>query len=115
MMNEDFGLDNSFSNSIDFGSLRFSPQNRTNFESGASLTRHYTREVETNPPENFRDRSTEELPQLVQQLHSGQPLRSSDNQRQLARQALTALKNRQPEEMRNLINDLVNDVACIVD
>lgn len=115
MTNEDFGLDNSFSNSIDFGSLRFSPQNRTNFESGASLTRHYTREVETNLPGNFPERSTEELPQLIQQLHSDQPLRCSGNQRQLARQALTALKNRQPQEMRNLINNLVNDVASIVD
>lgn len=57
----------------------------------------------------------ETVPELVQQLHSFQPVRCSGDQRELARHALTALKNRKPEEIVNHAKKLANDVSGAVD
>ncbi|HEY9670918.1 MAG TPA: hypothetical protein V6D11_05710 [Waterburya sp.] len=57
----------------------------------------------------------EALPELLQQLHSCQPICCSGNQRELAGKALAAIKNRKPEDIRNLAKSLANDVAGAVD
>jgi hypothetical protein len=61
------------------------------------------------------DQLGESLPELLQQLHSCQPVRCSGNQRELAWKALAAIKNRKPEDIRNLAKSLANDVAGAVD
>jgi hypothetical protein len=52
---------------------------------------------------------------MLRQLHSFEPLCTCEDQRKLARKALTALKNRQNENFRNLANRLADDIAGVVD
>ena len=57
----------------------------------------------------------EEFPEMLRQLNSYEPLRTSTSQRQLARQALTAIKNRQNEDFTKLAKCLANDICGAVD
>ena len=57
----------------------------------------------------------EEFPEMLRQLNSFEPLRTSTSQRQLARQALTAIKNRQNEDFTKLAECLASDICGAVD
>jgi hypothetical protein len=57
----------------------------------------------------------EELPEMLQQLNSFEPLSTSTSQRRLARQALTAIKNRQKEDFTKLAKCLASDISGAVD
>jgi hypothetical protein len=103
-MSIDFRSENSFPHPPTLGNLRFSPQNLKDFNAGAGFSRIYR-------PYQHR----EELPEILRKLHSFKPLCCSVNQRELARKALIAIKNRNSEDIRNLANNLANDVAGAVD
>jgi hypothetical protein len=52
---------------------------------------------------------------MLRQLNSFEPLRTNTSQRQLARQALTAIKNRQKEDFTKLAKCLASDICGAVD
>jgi hypothetical protein len=117
-MSRDFSPENGFPNSLGLSYITVSPQNLRDFDARADLRRIFTKELDSNQsvalpyrPKNLR----EEVPELLQQLHSFNPLCCSGNQRELARKALTALKNRKQEDISNLAKNLANDVASAVD
>ncbi len=117
-MSKEFSPENYFPNSIEFGNLRFSFQNLEDYDAGTGLASIYTREFNNNPPVTFPDKPNqirERLPEILQQLHSLKPLCCSANQRELARKALTALKNRKKEDIRPLAKRLADDVGGAVD
>ncbi len=117
-MSRDFSPEKSCLSPTDPGDKRFFSENLINDYAGTGLTRIDSREPDTNQSGTLPDRSyqfSEEISEMLHQLHSFQPLRRSGNQRELARKALIALKNRQPEDMRNLANRLAEDVAGAVD
>ena|SRR4028118_120143 len=116
-MSKDFSSDNCFPSSIDLTNLRFSPQNFKNYNAGTRLTSIYANKF-NNQSVTFPyqpDRLRERLPEILQQLHSFKPLCCSGNQRELARKALTALKNRAKEDIKYLAKSLADDVADAVD
>jgi hypothetical protein len=116
-MSKDFSSDNCFPSSIELTNLRFSPQNLKNYDEGTRLTSIYAKKFNNQSvtfpyqPERLRER----LPEILQQLHSFKPLCSSGNQRELARKALTALKNRAKEDIGYIAKSLADDVADAVD
>jgi hypothetical protein len=59
--------------------------------------------------------SQEALPELLQKLHSCQPLRTSGHQHKLAQKALNSIKNNQTEDIQALAKRLANDVADTID
>jgi hypothetical protein len=103
-MSLNFRSDNCFPNPPTMGNLRFSPQRLTDFDAGTSVTeRSHFDELRANPPA------------ILQELHSFKPLCCSVNQRELARKALIAIKNRKVEDIRNFAKQLADDVATAVD
>jgi hypothetical protein len=117
-MSRDFSPEDSFTDPTNPENIRFYPQNLRDLFAGSGQTRIYTRKLDTTVSVAFPNQPYqvgEQLPAIVQQLHSGKPLRCSGNQRELAQKALTALKNRQPEDCRNLAKRLANDVVRAVD
>lgn len=103
-MSIDFSSENCFPNPPALGTLRFSPQNLKDFDAGTGSKR-----IERA----YQHR--EELPEILQQLHSFKPRCCSVNQRELARKALIAIKNCKAEDIRSLAKQLADDVACAVD
>ena len=103
-MSIDFRSENSFPHPLAVGNLRFSPQNLNDFDPGAGFSRIYR-------PHQHK----EELPEFLRKLHALKPLCCSVNQRELARKALIAIKNRKSEDIRNVAKNLANDVAGAVD
>lgn len=117
-MNRDFNPRQIFHNSVALGALEFSPSNFKTFNRGWGLRSLLRRGFSINKSiglPNFIEQPSEELPEILQQVYSFEPLRTCTEQRQLARQALTALKHRQNENFRNLANRIANDVAGAVD
>jgi hypothetical protein len=117
-MSEDFSSDYYCQNPVAYGDGRFHPQNSKTVLAGAGQTRTYPEKLHLNQfvTSPYRpDRPGEELPEMLQRLHSCKPLRCSGNQRELARQALSALKNRNQEDIQNLAKRLADDVAGAVD
>jgi hypothetical protein len=103
-MSINFRSENCFPNPPVMENLRYSPQNLTNFDAGTSL-------ASTPPCYQHRGNPSD----MLQELHSFKPLCCSVNQRELARKALIAVKNRKVEDIRNFAKQLADDVAVAVD
>lgn len=113
----DFRSENLFPNLSVFGSKSFVPQNFRDARLGARLAR-LSPQRSTNRPTTLPhppELPREEVPELLQQLHSSLPLRCSTNQRELAQKALTALKHRTQNDARIWAKQLADDVADVVD
>ena len=103
-MSINFRPENCFSNLPAIGNRRVSRQNLTDFDAGTS--------VASIPPSCDHTGNSSDI---LQELHSFKPLCCSVNQRELARKALIALKNRKVEDLRNFAKQLADDVAVAVD
>lgn len=117
-MSRNFSPENRLPNPISLGNIKFYPKNLKDFDPGTGLTRISSRELDVNQSVTLPYRPyplREELPEILQKLHSFKPLCSSGNQRELAREALIALKNRTKEDIRNLAKSVADDVADAVD
>lgn len=116
MISRDFHQENYLLHPVKLGSITVFPKSLKD-STRKILGRISPKKFNTNPSEtpfqsdNFR----EELPELLQQLHSFEPLRCTENQQKLAQKALVALKARQQDNIRNLARNLANDVAGAVD
>lgn len=85
--------------------LRFFPQHLRDGDTNADFARKINQLYQLQ----------EELPTILEQLHLFKPLCHSGNQHQLARNALSAIQNRNLEDIRKLAKNLANDVADTVD
>lgn len=56
-----------------------------------------------------------DISDILHQLQLFQPIRTSSQQRQLARKALISLRQRRQEDFRIMVSRLAEDVATIVD
>ncbi|MEW6495487.1 MAG: hypothetical protein AB1589_23660 [Cyanobacteriota bacterium] len=116
MISRDFHQENYLPNPVKLGNIKVFPKSLKD-STRKILGRIYRRKFDTNQSETpFQtDYLREELPDLLLQLNSFGPLRCTENQQKLAQKALSALKNRQQDDMRNLAKNLANDVADAVD
>ena len=116
MISRVFHQENYVLHSVRLGSITVFPKSLKD-STKKILGRISSKKITTNPSEtSFQtDFSREELPELLQQLHSFKPLRCTEHQQELAQKALAALKTRQQQDMRNLARNLANDVAGAVD
>ncbi len=117
-MRRDFSPENDFAHRLGLSYIKVSRQNHRDVDTRASLRRIYTEKSGFYPSVTISSRLKqlkEEVPDIIQKLHSFQPICCSDDQHELARTALISLRNRQPQEMRNLAKNLANDVASAVD
>lgn len=117
-MRRDFSPENDFAHRLGLSYIKVYRQNHRNLDTGASLRRIYTKKSGIHPSVTISSRLKqlkEEVPEIIQKLHSFQPICCSGDQHELAQKALISLRNRQPEEMRNLAKNLANDVACAID
>lgn len=116
MISRDFHQENYLPHPAKLGNIKVFPKNLKE-STRKVLGKISFRKLNLNPPGTYfqPDFFTEELPEILQQLHSFRPLRCTENQQKLAQKALAALENRQQEDIRNLAKKLANDVAGVVD
>jgi hypothetical protein len=117
-MRRDVSPENDFAHRLSLSYIKVSRQNHRNFDTRVSLRRIYPKKFGSHPSVTISSRLKqlkEEVPEIIKKLHSFQPICCSANQRELARKALISLRNRQPEDIRNLAKNLADDVAGAVD
>lgn len=117
-MRRNFSPENDFAHRLGLSYIKVSRQNHQNFDTRASLRRIYAQKFGIHPPVTISSRLKqlkEEVPEMIKKLHSFQPICCSNNQHKLAQKALSSLRNRQQEDMRNLAKNLADDVADAVD
>lgn len=117
-MRRNFSPENDFAHRLGISYIKVSRQNHQNFDTRVSLRRIYPKKFGSHPSVTISSRLKqlkEEVPEIITKLHSFQPICCSNNQQKLAQKALSSLRNRQPEDMRNLAKNLADDVACAVD
>jgi hypothetical protein len=117
-MRRNFSPENDFAHRLGLSYIKVSRQNHRDFDTRASLRRIYTKKFGIHPSVTISSRLKqlkEEVPEIIKNLNSFQPICCSNNQQELAQKALISLRNRQPEDIRNLANTLSNDVAGAVD
>lgn len=117
-MRKNFSPENDFAHRLGISYIKVSRQNHQNFDTRVSLRRIYPKKFGNHPSVTISSRLKqlkEEVPEIIQNLHSFQPICCSQDQRELARKAIISLRNCQPEDMRNRAKNLADDVADAVD
>lgn len=117
-MRRNFSPENDFAHRLGVSYIKVSRQNHQNFDTRVSLRRIYPKKFGSHPSVTISSRLKqlkEEVPEIIKKLHSFQPICCSNNQQKLAQKALLSLRNRQPEDMKNLAKNLADDVACAID
>ncbi|HEY9830135.1 MAG TPA: hypothetical protein V6D26_06125 [Stenomitos sp.] len=117
-MGRNVSPENDFAHRLGLSYIKVSRQNHPNFDTRASLRRIYTKKFGIHPSVTISSRlkqHQEEVPAIIQKLHSFQPICCSETQHELAQKAIIYLKNRQQQDVRNLAKNLADDVAGIVD
>lgn len=116
MISRDFHQENYLPHPVKVGDIKVFPKSLKE-STKKVLGKISFRKLDFNSSETASqtDSFREELPELLQQLHSFRPLRCTENQQKLAQKALAALENRQQDNIRNLAKNLANDVASAVD
>jgi hypothetical protein len=115
-MSRDIGPEQDFQHSVRDSSVYYS--NAGSSDTGSDWTSIHRKVLDTGKSltQPCRiEQLLEDLPEMLQQLHAFEPLRTGTNQRQLARKALIALKNRQNEDFTKLANRIASDIAGAVD
>ncbi|AFZ19986.1 hypothetical protein [Allocoleopsis franciscana] len=117
-MRRNFSPENDFAHRLGISYIKVSRQNHQNFDTKVSLRRIYPRKFGSHPSTTISSRLKplkEEVPEIIKQLHSFQPICCSNHQHKLAQKALISLRNRQPEDMKTLAKTLADDIAGAVD
>ncbi len=116
MISREFHQENYLPHPVKLGNLKVFPKSIKE-STRKILGKIYFRKFDLNSSATFFQTNflREELPELLQQLHSFEPLRCRKNQQKLAQKALAALGNRQQDPIINLARNLANDVAGAVD
>lgn len=117
-MGKNISPEHDFAHRLGLSYIKVSRQNHPNFDTRASLRRIYTKKFGIHPSVTISSRlkqHQEEVPAIIQNLHSFQPICCSETQRELAQKAIFSLRNCQPKDVRNLAKNLADNVAGIVD